>query len=144
MNLELAVDMAGMTTIGETPAGIRRIAVVTGGTFSGERLNGEVLQGADWVINRPDGVMVIDVRLTLKTSDDVFIYLTYQGRFLAEPEAMVRMAKGEALGPEEYSLVMTPHFECGDERYCWLNDLVSVGVGEQTAGGAVYSIFEIG
>lgn len=83
LTLSLTVDFAGMISIGQTPAGLRRIAPVTGGTFSGERLNGVALAGADWVINRPDGVMVIDARLPLRTDDGAMIYLTYQGRFLA-------------------------------------------------------------
>ena len=142
--MSLTVDFAGMIGIGRTPGGLRRIAPVTGGVFDGERLNGIVLPGADWVINRPDGVMVIDVRLVLKTSDDVLIYLTYQGRLLAEPEVMARFAKGALLAPEEYSLAMTAKFECGDEHYAWLNNIVAVGTGEQTASGPVYSIFAIG
>jgi len=142
--LTLAVDFRGMTSIGQTPLGLRRIAPVTGGTFVGERLNGTVLGGADWVINRPDGVMVIDVRLTLKTDEGALIYLTYQGRFLAEPEVMARFAKGAVLDPAEYSLAITARFECGDARYSWLNDVVAVGTGEQTAAGPVYSIFQIG
>ena len=144
ITMSLTVDFAGMIGIGRTPGGLRRIAPVTGGVFDGERLNGIVLPGADWVINRPDGVMVIDVRLVLKTSDDVLIYLTYQGRLLAEPEVMARFAKGALLAPEEYSLAMTAKFECGDEHYAWLNNIVAVGTGEQTASGPVYSIFAIG
>lgn len=142
--LTLTVDFRGMTTIGQTPAGLRRIAPVTGGTFVGERLNGTVLGGADWVINRPDGMMVIDVRLTLKTDDGVLVYLTYQGRFVAGPDVMARFGKGALLDPSEYSLAIVARFECGDERYSWLNDVVAVGTGEQTATGPVYSIFQIG
>ena len=144
ITLSLTVDFAGMRVIGQTPAGLRRIAPVTGGTFTGDRLNGTVLPGADWVINRPDGVMVIDVRLVLKTDDDALIYLTYQGRFLAEPAAMARFAKGALLDPSDYSLAITVRFECGDDRYAWLNNVVAVGTGEQTATGPIYSIFEVG
>ena len=80
-----------MVSIGQTPAGMRRIAPVTGGHFTGDRLNGTVLPGGnDWVINRHDGVMVIDVRLTLQTDDGALVYLTYQGRFLANADAMAR------------------------------------------------------
>jgi Protein of unknown function (DUF3237) len=144
LTLTLTVDFAGMTIIGQTPAGLRRIVPVSGGTFSGERLNGTVLPGADWVVNRPDGVMVIDVRLALKTGDGAMIYLTYQGRFLAEPEAMARFAKGALLDPSEYSLAISTKFECGDRRYAWLNNVVAVGTGTQTATGPVYTVFEIG
>jgi hypothetical protein len=142
--LTLTVDFRGMTTIGETPAGLRRIAPVTGGTFTGDRLSGTVIGGADWVINRADGVMVIDVRLTLKTDDGALVYLTYQGRFLAEPEVMARFAKGAVLDPSEYSLAVVARFESGDARYRWLNDAIVVGTGEQTASGPVYSLFTVG
>jgi hypothetical protein len=144
MTMTLTVDFAGMTSIGQTPTGLRRIVPVSGGTFTGERLNGIVLPGNDWIINRPDGVMVIDVRLTLQTEDGAMIYMTYQGRFFAAPDVMARFAKGVQLEPQEYSLAMTAKFECGDERYAWLNNVVAVGTGEQTATGPVYSIFEIG
>ncbi len=144
ITMTLTVDFAGMASIGQTPAGQRRIAPVTGGCFTGERLNGEVLSGSDWLINRPDGVMVIDVRLTLKTGDGALIYLSYQGRFLAKPKAMARFANGALLDPSEYSLMIIAKFECGDERYAWLNNVIAVGTGEQTATGPIYSIFEVG
>lgn len=144
ITMTLTVDFAGMVSIGQTPGGLRRIAPVTGGTFAGDRLNGIVLPGADWVINRPDDVMVIDVRLTLKTDDDALIYLTYQGRLLAEPDAMARFRQGELLCTSEYSLSIIARFECGADRYCWINNVIAVGTGEQTRTGPIYSIFEIG
>jgi hypothetical protein len=144
ITLSLDVDFAAMQMIGNTPAGLRRIAPVVGGTFTGARLNGSVLPGADWVINRPDRVMVIDVRLTLKTDDGALIYLTYQGRFLAAAEAMARFAKGALLEASEYSLAIVAKFECGDDRYSWLNNVIATGTGEQTRTGPVYTIFEIG
>ena len=143
-SLTLTVGFDAMTTIGKTPAGLRRIAPVTGGTFSGARLNGIVLGGDDWVINRPDGAMVVDVRLTLKTGDGVAIYLTYQGRFIAAPEVMARFARGAMLELSEYSLAIRATFECGDDRYAWLNNVIAVGRGEQTATGVIYHIFDIG
>jgi Protein of unknown function (DUF3237) len=142
--LSLTVDFAVMTSIGKVPAGLRRVAPVSGGSFVGERLRGTVLPGADWVINRPDGVMLIDVRLILQTDDSAMIYLTYQGRFRAAPEAMARFARGALLDPADYSLVTVARFECGDERYAWLNDAVVVATGLQTATGPVYDFFEIG
>lgn len=148
LTLSLTVDFAGMVTIGQTPAGLRRIAPVTGGTFSGERLSGSVRPGADWVVNRADGVMVIDVRLVLDagSSDDAgaLIYLTYQGRFLAAPDVMARFAKGALLNPAEYSLAIAARFECGHPDYSWLNNVVAAGTGEQTATGPIYQIFAIG
>lgn len=144
MTMALDVDFAGMIGIGKVPAGRRRIAPVKGGTFSGDRLRGQVLPGADWVINRPDGVMLIDVRLVLKTDDGALAYLTYQGRFLAPPDVMARFGRGALLEPHEYSLAVTARLECGDERHAWLNDSIIVGTGTQTAAGPIYQFFTIG
>jgi hypothetical protein len=144
MTLALDVDFAGMLKIGETPQGRRRIAPVTGGSFTGERINGEVLGGADWVINRPDGAMAIDVRLTLKTSDGALVYLAYQGVFKGTPDVMARFNRGERISDEEFTLRIVARFECGDARYAWLNDLLCVGVAQRLPGGGPqYTIYEI-
>ena len=145
IELVLTVDFPAMQLIGMTPAGLRRIAPVTGGRFEGERLSGTVLPGgADWVINRSDGVMVIDVRLPLQTDDGALIYLTYQGRFLAKPAVMQRFAKGELLDPADYSLAVVARMECGAAHLAWLNDAIIVGTGVQTLSGPVYSFFTVG
>lgn len=145
MTLSLDVGFAAMLTIGKTPAGLRRIAPVNGGSFRGTRLNGLVRPGgADWVVNRGDGVMVIDVRLVLEADDAALIYLTYQGRFLAAPEVMARFNKGALLDRADYSLAITARFECGAEQHAWLNNVIAVGTGEQTATGPIYTIYEVG
>jgi len=142
--LHLDVGFNAMVGIGATPQGRRRIAPILGGRFEGERLTGVVLPGgADWVINRPDGVMVIDVRITLMTHDGVPVYCAYQGLFRAEAEAMARFNRGEQLPPDAYSLRTVTRFESGAAGYAWLNDLLAIGVGRQTGGGPVYEIFEV-
>ena len=51
-----------------TPAGNRRVFIVSGGQFSGDRLRGEVLPqgGSDLLLVRADGSSVQDVRLLLQ------------------------------------------------------------------------------
>lgn len=144
MTLTLDVAFRDMTTIGQTSAGVRRIVPVTGGTFSGARLNGIVLPGADWATNRADGAVGIDVRLTLKTSDDKAIYLAYAGRFAASADAMRRVGRGEKLERSDYSIATHATFECGDPQYDWLNTTIAVGVGEQVPTGVIYRIFAVG
>lgn len=143
--LRLIVDSAGTAQIGTTPEGRRAIAPVSGGTFEGERLSGKVLPGgADWVHFRADGTMMIDVRLTLQTTDGGLIYLTYQGRFIGAAGAMAQLAQGKTLELGSYSLVTVAKFECGNEQYAWLNDIVAVGIGEQSGFNPTYTIYEIG
>lgn len=144
MTLNLDVAFGEMLAIGVTAVGRRRIAPILGGSFEGERLRGTVLPGgADWVINRPDGAMAIDVRIALKTDDAALIYCTYQGLFRAAPEAMARFNRGERLDDGDYRLRTLVRFETGAERYGWLNDGIAVGVGRQTTVGPIYTIFEV-
>lgn len=144
LTLSLQVDYAGLLNIGKTPAGRRRIAPVAGGVFEGARLRGKILPGgADWVMVRPDENFTIDVRLTLRTSDDALVYLAYQGLFKASPENQARLRRGEMLRPEDYMIRTVAKFESGAEKYQWLNDVLAIGAGRQTQGGAVYEIFEI-
>jgi hypothetical protein len=145
LTLTLDVAFANMLDIGPTAAGRRRIAPVSGGTFEGERLRGVVLpDGADWVINRADGVMLIDVRLALQTDDNASIYLRYTGNLRATPDAMKRFNRGEPLKEDEYKLRTIPVFETGAEKYVWLNDMVCVGIGQRLPTGQPrYAIFEV-
>jgi hypothetical protein len=142
--LTLDVDFAGVVPIGATPAGHRGIAPVRGGRFEGDRLRGDAMAGHDWFVTRGDGVLVIDVRLTLKTDDGATVYLAYAGRMVGQGDAMARFRKGEKLAAEDYSLTIMAKFECGDPRYAWLNDAIVVGTGAQTPTGPVYTLFEVG
>ena len=142
--LALDVDFAGVVPIGMVAAGRRGIAPVRGGTFTGERLNGVIGPGQDWFVARANGDIVIDVRLTLTTGDGATLYLTYGGAMRGRGDAMARFRKGEALAADDYALEVVAKFECGDERYAWLNDALVVGIGEQTSTGPVYHMFEIG
>jgi hypothetical protein len=64
--------------VGQTPNAFRRVGVVEGGSFEGERLSGEVVTGNDWQAVRTDSCIKLDVRLVLKTTDDALIVMTYQ------------------------------------------------------------------
>ncbi len=141
--LSLTVDFAAVVAIGATRAGHRGIAPVTGGRCEGERLKASVRPGHDWFVGRADG-LAIDVRLTLDSDDGATLYLTYTGAMRAAPDAMARFRRGELLAAAEYDLQVVARFECGDPRYAWLNDALVVGIGEQTPGGPVYHLFEIG
>jgi hypothetical protein len=144
VTLHLDVAFDAIVDIGPTPQGRRLIAPITGGRFEGARLNGRVLPGgADWVLNRADGAMIIDVRIALCTDDGAAIYLSYQGSFKAAPEVMQRFRRGEILAQGDYRLLTVARFECGAPAYAWLSDLIAIGVGCQKQHGPVYDFHEI-
>jgi hypothetical protein len=130
---------------GETPHGGRRFFPVVGGSFEGPRLRGEILpEGGDWAIVRQDGVLELDVRITLRTDDGALIYVRYPGLRRAAPEVLLRLARGEAVDPNEYYFRTTPLFETSASRYAWLNSIIAVAVGERRPPDRVaYSIHEV-
>ena len=76
----IELNLGEIQLLGKTPLGERRVALIEGGRFEGPKLKGIIMKGGnDWLINRPDGALQLDVRLTLKTDDDHLIGMTYRG-----------------------------------------------------------------
>ncbi len=128
----MSADLAEAQDVGATPQGNRRIYYVTGGTFEGPKLKGEVLPGGgDWALVRPDGAVQLDVRATLRTGDGELIYTTYRGLIRGAPDS-----------PDFYFRT-APMYETASEKYGWLNQIVAVGVGKLTTTGVSYSVYQV-
>jgi len=141
---ELVGDLDENQEIGPTPHGIRIIAPVIGGEVKGPKVNGEALSfGADWFLIRNDGVGDIDVRITIRTDDNEYIYCYYRGILNVPPEIMERVQNGEDVDPSEYYFRTTPKFETGSEKYSWLNQIICVGVGKLEPKRVRYKIYQI-
>ena len=130
--------------LGTVPHGIRSIIPVTGGDFEGPRLRGKVLPGgADWLLLRSDGVLELDLRVTLQTDDDALIYMSFQGLRHGPPDVIGALGRGEVVDPASYYFRTLPRFETSAAAYAFLNRIVTVGVGETRPDGAVHRIDEI-
>jgi uncharacterized protein DUF3237 len=129
MTLHLAT--AATQDIGAGPRGTRVTYPIVGGTFEGERLHGKVLPGGDdWTVKRPDGVIELDLRVTLETDDGALVYMTFEG-----------IRDDEAPGAPYFRTL--PRFETAEPKYSFLNRLLAVGIGEIRADGPVHLIEEI-
>jgi hypothetical protein len=138
------LDVRPLQIIGATPGAYRRIGVVPGGSFEGERLSGQVLEGgSDWQTVRSDRATTLDVRLVLKTHDGALIGMSYRGVRHGPASIMDKIDKGEPVDPSSYYFRINPLFETAAEKYDWLNRVVAVGIGHRRADGPVYSIFEM-
>jgi hypothetical protein len=142
---ELTAELSGIRDLGQTPVGNRRIAEVSGGTFEGPRMRGKILPAAagDWLIFRPDGVLQLDVRLTLETDDGAYIYMTYRGVRHGPEDVMTRLNAGEDVDASEYYFRTAPFFETGAEKYAWLNSIICIAKGDRKAIGPVYRVFQV-
>jgi hypothetical protein len=138
------LDLEGTIDVGTTAHGSRRIVYVQGGAFEGPNIKGVVLPGGgDWLIIRPDGATILDVRIACRTDDGDIIYIYYRGVAMVPPELRERMQKGEAVDPSEYYFRTTPVFETASEKYDWLNRIVAVGIGRMTPTGVGYRVYAI-
>jgi hypothetical protein len=129
--------------VGATPNGFRRIGLLQGGSFQGERLSGEVVSGNEWQTVRSDSCTKLDVRLVLRTTDGALVVMTYTVLRAGSPEVLEKLDRGEAPDPSSYYFRMSPLFETSAEKYDWINRIISVGIGHRLADGPLYSIFEV-
>jgi Protein of unknown function (DUF3237) len=140
----MRLDVRKLLIVGATPGAYRRIGVVPGGSFEGERLSGEVLDGgSDWQTVRNDGTTTLNVRLVLKTKDDALIRMTYHGVRHGPPDVVERIEKGEVVDPTSYYFRINPLFETAAAKYDWINRVVGVGIGHRSPDGPIYSVFEV-
>jgi hypothetical protein len=138
------LDVRKLQIIGATPSSYRRIGVVPGGVFEGERLSGEVLEGGnDWQTVRADGATTLDVRLVLKTNDDALIGMTYRGLRHGPADVIERIERGEVVDADRYYFRINPLFETAAPQYDWINRVIAIGAGHRLADGPVYSVFEV-
>jgi hypothetical protein len=140
----MRLDVRKLQIVGGTPGAYRRVGVVFGGSFEGEWLSGEVLDGgSDWQAVRSDGATTLDVRLILKTSDDALISMVYRGIRHGPPDIIKRIESGEVVDPTSHYFRTAPLFETAAPKYVWINRIIGVGIGHRRADGPVYSVFEV-
>ena len=141
---KLEVTLEPVRELGDTPLGRRRIIGITGGTFSGPRLQGRILPGgADWQLIRADGVAFLDARYTLETGDGALIYVSNQGYRHGPKVVIERLARGEEVDPALYYMRTTPWFETSAPGYAWLNRTVCVGTGARRAAAVELEFYEV-
>jgi len=142
--LAMRLDVRSPMSLIATPGAARRIGIITGGSFDGERLSGSVMDGgSDWQTIAADGCVKLDVRLVLRTHDDALVAVSYRGVRHAAPEVLARVDRGEVVDASEVYFRTIVRFETAAPQYDWLNHVLAVGVGQRRADGPVYSVFEV-
>ena len=112
--LQLHVTLSDRLEVGLTDSGERAIVPITGGSFFGDGIKGEVMPGgADWQLIRSDGVQEIVARYTIRTDDGQIIFVDNQGIRHADDDGIYR--------------VTAPKFHAPQGPYDWLNKNIFVG-----------------
>jgi hypothetical protein len=126
---EEIVTLGQATSPGDTARGGRLIIPITGGTFEGPGIKGEVMPGGwDWQLRRADGCTDVEADYFLRTDDGVVINVVNKG--------VICPGEGGA-----FPAVRThPVFEAPRGKYEWLSQTAFVGTLEPappSAGPAV-------
>ena len=140
----LQVVVAGPQKIGAGPHGTRVTAPITEGHFEGPRLRGRVLPGGgDWTLLRADGVLELDLRVTLETDDGALIHMTSFGLRHGPADVIAALARSETVDPSAYYFRTHPRLETGHPKYAFLNRLLAVAGGDRRPNGPIYTVDEI-
>ena len=141
--MQLEVQTLPPEKLGKTPQGERATVSINGGRFEGPRLRGTVLQGNDWTLLRGDGVLELDLRVTLKNDDGALISMTSFGLRHGPPEVLAALSRGERVDPAQYYFRTAPRFETSDARYTFLNAVVAIATGDRKPSGPLYTVHEL-
>jgi Protein of unknown function (DUF3237) len=106
---------------GDTPAGARRMILITEGFVVGPKLSGKLLPGGvDYQMIRPDGLADIHARYGIETTAGSRVYVENTGIRHGPPEAMARLRRGEPVDPSVIYFRATPRFETADPALAWM------------------------
>jgi hypothetical protein len=128
----------------EGPLGKRLFIPVTDGTFRGDRLSGILRSGgSDFQLLRPDGVVELDVRVTLLTDDGVTLLLKGHGIRHSTPEVLARIMSGAEVEPSEYYFREALFFEAPLGKYEWLNRIIAIAKGGRRKSEVFIDAYEV-
>lgn len=126
--MTLNVKLGQAYGVGKTAKGNRFIVPITGGTFSGPDIKGEILEGgADYQLqNQEAGRTEVEAIYCIRTDDGVTIHIRNCG--------IIYNGK-DAQGKPQFYFKCAPKFEAPmDSKYAWLNN--SLFLCEPSFGGA--------
>lgn len=129
---QLDVAIGKLIVTGATKHGTRQLFPILGGEVFGPKLTGMVLGGgADWQLQRSDGVLELDARYVIEASDGCPIQVRNRG----------------LLRPSENGLYVrtVPQFEAPSEGpHAWLNRSLFIGsVAFEKPEHVLVSVYEV-
>jgi Protein of unknown function (DUF3237) len=140
----ITAHIAGVTSAGDTGAGIRRIVPITGGEIRGKDINGKLCPfGADFQIVRPSRLIELEARYAIETDDGAIIYVDNRGIRFGPVELLERLSRGEAVDPALIYFRTVPRFETGAEKYRWLMENLFVGSAARYADRVVIDVHQV-
>jgi hypothetical protein len=142
---DLAVTIAAPVEVGHTPAGLRRMIPITGGTVTGPRLNGKVLAGgADFQLILGGGTQAhLDARYLIELDDGSRVFVQNTALRVASLENSQRIMNGQPVNPEEIYFRCQPKLEATTPAWAWLSESQFIGTGRRAPDGVYLSFYRV-
>ena len=142
---DLAVTIAPPVEVGATPAGLRRMIPITGGTVTGAQVNGRVLAGgADFQLILKGGTQAhLDARYVIELNDGSRIFVQNTALRVASLENSQRIMNGQPVNPDEVYFRCQPQLEPAAPQWAWLNDSQFIGTGRRAPDGVFLSFYRV-
>ena len=137
-------ELEGITGLGRTPYGERRVIGILGGSVRGPKLNGRILPGgADWQIVRSDGAADIKARYAIESDAGAKILVQSEGLRHGPPEVLAALARGDNVDPSLYYFRTVMRFETADPGADWLNRILALARGQREARAVRLDVYEV-
>jgi hypothetical protein len=142
---DLAVTIAAPVEVGQTPAGLRRMIPITGGTVTGPRVNGKVLAGgADFQLILGGGTQAhLDARYVIELDDGSRVFVQNTALRVASLENSQRIMSGQPVNPDEVYFRCQPKLEATTPEWAWLSESQFIGVGRRAPDGVFMSFYRV-
>ena len=141
---ELSVQVSPAIEVGATPAGLRRVIPIVGGTVHGEGWSGVVLPGgADFQRIVSPRMAELDARYVLETTEGERLFVQNRALRVAAPEDTQRLLRGETVDPARIYFRCQPLIETAAERFAWVNERVFVGTGLRLPDRVVLQFYAV-
>jgi hypothetical protein len=93
---------------------------------------------------RSDGVVELEARYSIRTSEGIEIAIINRGLRRAPPEVMERLSRGEHVDPALVYFRTVPVFEAPAGPYDWLNRSVFIASAQRLPDKVHVCVFEVG
>ena len=142
---DLAVTIAAPIEVGLTPAGLRRMIPITGGTVTGPRLNGQVMVGrADFQLILNGGTQAhLDARYVIELDDGSRVFVQNTALRVASLENSQRIMHGQPVDPSAVYFRCQPKLEATAPQWAWLSESQFIGTGRRAPDGVFLSFYRV-
>ena len=142
---DLAVTISAPVEVGQTPAGLRRMIPITGGTVTGPQVNGKVLAGgADFQLILGGGTQAhLDARYVIELDDGCRVFVHNTALRVASLENSQRIMNGQPVNPDEVYFRCQPKLEATTAEWAWLSESQFIGIGRRAPDGVFMSFYRV-